>query len=133
MDVPRMMVGSIMGGLPESEPFITAAENRRNAAVVIADWMFGPENPSSVPGTNKPFWMALAGALQVDEKEARRHRCSNCVHYDNSSMTQALMAQIPQNDADVDAGYRGYCHRFDFICHDMRACQAQEERTFSDD
>jgi len=28
------------------------------------------------------------------------------------------------------AGFGGYCHKFDFICHDMRSCQAWEEREF---
>jgi hypothetical protein len=38
------------------------------------------------------------------------------------------MDKIPWNDWDVDAGFRGYCHKFSFICHDLRACQAWEER-----
>jgi hypothetical protein len=57
-------------------------------------------------------------------------RCSNCEYYDNSTMTQAKMEKIPFNEWDVDAGFRGYCHKFEFICHDLRSCQAQEEREF---
>jgi len=101
--------------------------------VVIDDWMLGPEKPSNEPTANKVYWVALGKAMQVDEKEARRRRCSNCEYYDNSTMMQAKMERIPRNDWDTDAGYRGYCHKFEFICHDMRSCQAWEEREFEQD
>ena len=129
MDMPKIMLAGF-GGLPESMPFITAAENKKNTQVVIDDWMLGPEKPSNEPGANKTYWMALGKAMQVDEKEARRRRCSNCEYYDNSTMMQAKMERIPQNDWDTGAGFRGYCHKFDFIYHDMRSCQAWEEREF---
>lgn len=129
MDMPKIMLAGF-GGLPESMPFITASENKKNTQVVIDDWMLGPEKPSNEPGANKTYWMALGKAMQVDEKEARRRRCSNCEYYDNSTMMQAKMERIPQNDWDTGAGFRGYCHKFDFICHDMRSCQAWEEREF---
>lgn len=132
MDMPKIMMAGF-NGLPIDEPFITAAENKKNTQVVIDDWMLGPENPSNEPGANKPYWMALAKAMQVDEKEARRRRCSNCEYYDNSTMMQAKMERIPRNEWDTDAGYRGYCHKFEFICHDMRSCQAWEEREFEQD
>lgn len=132
MDMPKIMMAGF-NGLPIDEPFITAAENKKNTQVVIDDWMLGPENPSNEPGANKPYWMALAKAMQVDEKEARRRRCSNCSYYDNSTFKQAQMERIPMNQWDVDAGYRGYCHKFDFICHDMRSCQAWEEREYEED
>ena len=132
MDMPNIMMAGF-NGLPIDEPFITAAENKKNTQVVIDDWMLGPENPSNEPGANKPYWMKLAKAMQVDEKEARRRRCSNCEYYDNSTMMQAKMERIPRNEWDTDAGYRGYCHKFEFICHDMRSCQAWEEREFEQD
>ena len=132
MDMPKIMMAGF-NGLPIDEPFITAAENKKNTQVVIDDWMLGPEKPSNEPGANKPYWMKLAKAMQVDEKEARRRRCSNCEYYDNSTMMQAKMERIPRNDWDTDAGYRGYCHKFEFICHDMRSCQAWEEREFEQD
>ncbi len=123
----------IFSGIPESEPFITAAENRKNTQTVIRDWMLGPEKPSNERGANKPYWMALGKAMQVDEREARRRRCSNCEYYDNSTLTQAKMEAIPWNDWDVGAGFRGYCNKFDFICHDLRSCQAWEEREYEED
>jgi len=129
--MPKVMVAGF-GGIPYEEPFITAAENKKNTQVVIDDWMLGPEKPSNERGANKPYWMALAQAMQVDEAEARRRRCSNCEYYDNSVMTQVKMDKIPWNQWDVDAGFRGYCNKFDFICHDLRSCQAWEEREYED-
>ena len=118
------------GGLRESEPFITTAENKKNTAMVIKDWMLGPEEPSNERDANPEYWIALGKAMQVDEAEARRRRCSLCEYYDNSTMTQAKMDKIPWNQWDVEAGFRGYCHKFEFICHDLRSCQAFEEREF---
>lgn len=132
MDMPKIMMAGF-NGLPIDEPFITAAENKKNTQVVIDDWMLGPEKPSNDPTANKVYWVALGKAMQVDEKEARRRRCSNCEYYDNSTMMQAKMERIPRNEWDTDAGYRGYCHKFEFICHDMRSCQAWEEREFEQD
>jgi len=130
--MPKVMVAGF-GGLPIEEPFITPADNRKNTQTAIDDWMLGPANPSNERGANKPYWMALAKAMQVDEAEARRRRCSNCEYYDNSVMMQIKMDRIPWNEWDVSAGFRGYCNKLDFICHDLRSCQAWEEREFEED
>ena len=122
----------ILGGIPEDD-FISPAENRANTRVVIEDWMLGPEKPSNERGANKPYWMALAKAMQVDESEARRRRCSNCEYYDNSVGMQVKMERIPWNAWDVGAGFRGYCEKFAFICHSLRVCQAWEEKEFEED
>jgi hypothetical protein len=71
--------------------------------------------------------------MQVDEKEARRRRCSNCEYFEATPLMQAKMDRIPWNQWDDGAGYRGYCHKFNFICHDMRSCQAWEEREYEED
>ena len=129
MKKPMFMIEGF-NGLSESEPFITAAENKKNTQVVINNWMLGPEKPSNERGANSEYWAALGKAMQCDEAEARRRRCSLCEYYDNSTMTQAKMEKIPTNQWDEGAGYRGYCTKFSFICHDMRSCQAFEEREF---
>ena len=120
-------------GLPMEEAFITPAENKKNTQTVIDDWKLGPADPSNEPTANKEYWASLGEAMQVDEKEARRRRCSNCEYYDNSTMKQAKMEKIPRNDWDTNAGFRGYCKKFDFICHDLRSCQAWEEREYEFD
>ena len=130
--MPMMTIGGMVG-IPKEKPFITTAENKKNTQTVIDDWMLGPEEPSNEPTANKVYWVALGKAMQVDEKEARRRRCSNCEYYNNTTLMQAKMDKIPRNDWDMDAGYRGYCHKFDFICHDMRSCQAWEKAPFYGD
>lgn len=123
-----LFVPKNFSGLPMEDEFITASENKKNTQIVIDDWMLGPEKPSNEPSANKTYWIALGKAMQVDEKEARRRRCSNCEYYDNSTMMQAKMERIPRNEFDTNAGFRGYCEKFDFICHDLRSCQAWEEK-----
>lgn len=129
----EMPMLTIAGGIPKEKPFITAAENKKNTQTVIDDWMLGPDKPSNEPTANKTYWVALGKAMQVDEKEARRRRCSNCEYYNNTPLMQAKMDKIPRNEWDTDAGFRGYCHKFDFICHDMRSCQAWEKAPFYGD
>lgn len=129
MKKPMIMIEGF-AGMRESEPFISTAENKKNTAMVIKDWMLGPESPSNERDANPEYWIALGKAMQVDEAEARRRRCSLCSYYDNSTMTQAKMDKIPWNSWDVNSGFRGYCTKFDFICHDLRSCQAFEEREF---
>jgi hypothetical protein len=132
MDKFMMMPKGFMG-LPMGEEFITTAENKKNTQVAIDDWMLGPENPSNEPTANKIYWIAVGNAMQVNEKEARRRRCSNCEYFEATPLMQAKMDRIPRNQWDENAGYRGYCHKFDFICHDMRSCQAWEGREYEND
>lgn len=131
MKKPMIMIEGFTG-IRESKPFITPAENKKNTQIVIDDWMLGPEKPTNERGANPEYWRALGKAMQVDEAEARRRRCSNCEYYDNSTLMQAKMDKIPWNAWDVEAGFRGYCNKFDFICHDLRSCQAWEEREYED-
>lgn len=120
----------MMLGIPVEKPFPSTSENKRNTLMVIQDWMLGPEQPSNERGANAEYWRGLAKAMQVDEAEARRRRCSNCEYYDNTPGTQLKMERIPWNQWDVGAGFRGFCTKFSFVCHDLRSCQAWEEKEF---
>lgn len=120
-----------LGGIPE--PFITPAENRENRKMVQTDWKLGPEKTGVKPSENKPYWNALAKAWQVDEKTARRRFCANCEYFDNTPARQAQMESIPLDQYDMDGGGRGYCTAFDFVCHNLRVCQAWEEKPFEED
>ena len=122
----------MMLGIPVEKPFPSTSENKRNTLMVIQDWMLGPEKPSNERGANADYWRKLANAMQVDEVEARRRRCSNCEYYDNTPGTQIKMERIPWNQWDVDAGFRGFCTKFSFVCHDLRSCQAWEEKEFEE-
>jgi hypothetical protein len=123
----------MMLGIPAEKPFPSTSENKKNTLMVIQDWMLGPEQPSNERGANGEYWRGLAKAMQVDEAEVRRRRCSNCEYYDNTPDTQLKMERIPWNQWDVGAGFRGFCTKFSFVCHDLRSCQAWEEKEFEGD
>lgn len=105
----------------------SVSENKKNKQIAIDSWQFGPENPSLDPKANKPFWAGLGKAWGMSEKEARRRLCANCEYFKNGPMMQAMMESIPLDKFDMDGGGRGYCERFEFICHNLRSCQAWEE------
>lgn len=128
MEMPKI---TVMGGIPE-DSFPTAAQNRRNTQLVIDNWNLGPLKPSIQPRENAPFWDKLAKAWQVDSKEARRRFCANCEYFQNGTEWQAKMEGIPLNALDDGAGGRGFCEKFDFICHNLRVCQAWEPREEED-
>lgn len=130
--MPKFMLEGF-SGIEMEEPFLTAAENRVNTQNVIENWMLGPEAPSIERAANKPFWSKIAKAWDVPEGQARRQLCANCEYFNNSPMMQAKMESIPLNAWDENAGGRGYCEKFDFICHNLRTCQAWEEREYEYD
>jgi hypothetical protein len=125
-----MIIPKGFAGLPMEEEFLSTAENKKNYAIAVQDWNYGPEDPTNEPGANKPeFYVALADAMQCDEKDARRKHCSNCGYYDNSLMAQVKIERIPMAAYDKLAyGFRGHCDKLNFISNDMRVCQAWEER-----
>ena len=106
---------------------VSTSENRKNRQLVIDEWQLGPEKTSVDPKANKEYWAALGKAWDMNEKEARRRLCANCEYFQNDPMFQAKMEAIPLDKFDMDGGGRGYCEKFDFICHNLRACQAWEE------
>jgi hypothetical protein len=113
-------------GLPKQK-IVSTSENRKNRQVVIDEWKLGPEKASVEPSANGPFWKGVAAAWDMTEKEARRRLCANCEYFQNDPMMQAKMESIPLDKFDMDGGGRGYCEKFDFICHNLRVCQAWEE------
>ena len=113
-------------GLPKKK-IVSAAENRKNRQRVIDEWQLGPEKASVDPKANKEYWASVGNAWGMDEKEARRRLCANCEYFKNDPMMQAMMESIPLDKFDMDGGGRGYCEKFDFVCHNLRTCQAWEE------
>lgn len=108
----------------------TAEENQRNMLVVANNWMLGPLKASEEPEANKPFWSKFAEAMRVTEEEARCMLCANCEYYNNTKDMMLQMNKIPFDKFDRDGGGRGYCHEFDFICHNLRTCQKWETKDF---
>ena len=109
---------------------VSAMENEANMEMVSERWGLGPEKATEEPDANAEFWSGIAEAWQVDEAQARRQLCANCEYFNNTPEMQEKMESIPMTAFDMDGGGRGYCVKFDFICHNLRTCQAWEKKPF---
>lgn len=109
---------------------VDAATNEAHTKMVIEEWKLGPEAPSEKPNENAEYWQGMAKAWQTSEAEARRQKCSNCEYFNNTVEMNEAMDSIPFNKFDEGAGGRGYCHKFEFICHDLRSCMAWEAKDY---
>ena len=126
------MIGkeSEMGRIDKPIEMVSAKENDATVKRLIKDWMLGPEKASAKPGDNKPYWRNIALVWAVPENKARRMLCANCEYFENTPEMLAAMESVPFNALDADGGGRGYCHKFDFICHNLRTCQAWERKDY---
>lgn len=111
-------------------PMVSEDENMRVMEHLVENWHLGPENASEEPKANKEFWSSYADVMDVSEPEARRMLCANCEYFDNTPKMMKAMESVPFNEYDADGGGRGYCHKFDFICHNLRTCQAWEPKEY---
>ncbi len=123
------MADATMGRITTPK-IVTAQENQRNLQRVRDNWMLGPDKASPKPGANAPYWQDLAEVWGISEPEARRQLCANCEYFENTPEMMRAMEKIPFNALDADGGGRGYCHKFDFICHNLRSCQAWERKEY---
>lgn len=111
-------------------PRITQAQNETVLKRLVADWHLGPDKASPHPKDNLAYWQTMARVWIVSEDAARRRLCANCEYFDNRPAAMQAMDSVPFNRFDMDGGGRGFCHKFDFICHNLRTCQAWEERDY---
>lgn len=107
---------------------LTEETNDVIMAMVKRDWNLGPEKASELPESNAKYWTKMAELWQTTEEDARRMLCANCEYFDNSTKALKFMEKVPMNKYDKDGGGRGLCKKFDFICHNLRTCQAWEEQ-----
>lgn len=129
----KIVVGLLGQGGEEAdgeEKIVSAQDNRRNRDGVVKNWALGPEETSVDPKANGDYWSKMADLWEVPEEEARRRFCANCEYYNNTAEMQAQMEAIPLDKFDMDGGGRGYCVKFDFVCHNLRTCQAWEPKPF---
>lgn len=116
---------------PVQEPEIgTGTENQINMQNAVENWNLGPEVASSDPAANPEYWAKMADVWSVTEAEARRRLCANCSYFNNTPEMMRAMEDIPQTAFDADGGGRGWCEKLDFICHNLRVCQAWERKDF---
>lgn len=109
---------------------ITPEENMAVVVRLTKDWSLGPTRTSVDKNANTAFWGKVARIWGIPEEEARRRFCANCEYFDNTVEKLQEMESIPINQLDRDGGGRGWCHKFDFICHNLRVCQAWEEKPY---
>lgn len=114
----------------DEQPDDPALVNEINRNLVQRSWSLGPEQASIDPSANPAYWQDLAATWNVTEAEARRRLCANCEYFDNTPEAQEMMELVPFDEYDMDGGGRGICAKFDFICHNLRTCQAWERKPF---
>lgn len=85
------------------------------------------------PANPKDFWVKIAEFWDIPEEEAKLQRCGNCEYFDNTLEAKQAMKVVPVTEFDKKGGERGYCHKYTFICHDLRTCDQWEEKEYEDD
>lgn len=95
-----------------------------NRDFVKQHWMFGPEKTQQ---PNSDFWRKIATVWRISPEQAKRNLCANCEYFNDSPDMLAEMEAVPEDAYDKDGGGRGWCGKFEFICHNLRTCQAWEK------
>lgn len=103
---------------------LTKESNEKIRDTLMETQMLGPENTQEA---NTEYWRGLANVWRISPDQARRRLCANCEYFDDAPETLEAMEVVPQDEFDKDGGGRGYCHKFEFICHNLRVCKAWEK------
>jgi len=128
MNPNTLRLSDVMPMPEEDEALIDEISNRANREHVINNWNLGPEKASVDPKANTEYWAMMADVWKVEPEEARRQLCANCEYFNNLPADLAMMEEVPLDAFDMDGGGRGFCEKFDFICHNLRTCQAWEPK-----
>ena len=100
-------------------------ENMKN---VIMNWTLGPKVASEEPTSNPAFWGSISKKWAVSEEEGRRRNCGNCEYGRRNPEDLQKMDRYPFSKFDSDGGGKVWCEKFDFVCHNLRVCQAWEHK-----
>ncbi len=103
---------------------LSEESNEKIRDTLMETQMLGPENTQEA---NTEFWRGLANVWRISPDQAKRRLCANCEYFDDAPETLEAMEVVPQDEFDKDGGGRGYCHKFEFICHNLRVCKAWEK------
>lgn len=103
---------------------LTAESNKKTRDTLVETQMLGPVKTGQ---TNSDYWRSLANVWRISPDQAKRNLCANCEYFDDQPETLEAMEVVPQDEFDKDGGGRGYCHKFEFICHNLRTCKAWEK------
>lgn len=121
-----------MAGEPEKADIdgLTAETNAKMRDTLMKTQMLGPDKTEA---PNGGYWRELAKVWRIAPIQARRRLCANCEYFDNTPEMLAEMESIPEDRFDKDGGGRGYCHKFEFICHNLRVCKAWERKDYTEE
>jgi len=103
---------------------LTAESNKKTRDTLVETQMLGPVK---VDAPNTEYWRGLANVWRTSPDQAKRRLCANCEYFDDQPETLEAMEVVPQDEFDKDGGGRGYCHKFEVICHHERTCKAWEK------
>jgi len=109
---------------------LSKESNEKIRDTLMETQMLGTENTQEA---NTEFWRGLANVWRISPDQAKRRLCANCEYFDDAPETLEAMEVVPQDEFDKDGGGRGYCHKFEFICHNLRVCKAWEKDMKEDD
>ena len=113
----------------ESKYPISKESNNKMTKALMETRHLGAKDPAN-PGK---FWIEIADFWELPVEMAKEQTCSNCEYFDNTLEAKNAMSVVPMNDFDKSGGNRGYCHKYTFICHDLRTCDQWEEKEYEDD
>ena len=108
----------------EGEGMISAEENAKTRTFLMENWNLGPEKTAQ---PNMDYWRKLSKVWRIAPEQAKRNLCANCEYFNDSPDMLAKMESVPEDQYDKDGGGRGWCSKWDFICHNLRTCQAWEK------
>jgi len=103
---------------------LTKESNKATRETLFKTQMLGPEK-TALP--NSEYWRGLANVWRISPDQAKRNLCANCEYFDDQPETLEAMEVVPQDELDKDGGGRGYCNKFEFICHNLRVCKSWEK------
>lgn len=107
----------------EGEGMISAEENAKTRTFLMENWNLGPDKTNQ---PNMDYWRTLSKVWRISPEQAKRNLCANCEYFNDSPDMLAKMESVPEDRFDKDGGGRGWCSKFNFICHHQRTCQAWE-------
>lgn len=119
----KVEIEEIEADKPEIEG-LTAESNKKTRDTLVETQMLGPVK---VDGPNTEYWRGLANVWRTSPDQAKRRLCANCEYFEDTPEMLEAMDVVPQDEFDADGGGRGYCHKFEFICHNLRTCKAWEK------
>ena len=119
----KIEIEEIEAEKPEIEG-LTAESNKKTRDTLVETQMLGPVK---VNAPNGEYWRGLANVWRISPDQAKRRLCANCEYFDDQPEMLEAMDVVPQDEFDKDGGGRGYCHKFEFICHNLRTCKAWEK------